>query len=445
MDSQNINSIKTDLRAFPSPASARKSQNPQTDFKSILDSRASASQDTGLASNPSLPAAGREIASGTPLQVNRRAEALAAYRNQVDHAEEKNVNREYGNSRSPASPESVPSSLAGLEKDVSVITEKKSFLSRVGKGISNAIKGIKNFFRRLFAGPEAAKHEKNAGLVETKTLQTKTDWEKYSDDQLLSNPGGDHYYLKQNTVHSHPPDQQSFLGRIGKDISDALANVKNSFQNFFFGARIRYRDKSNQIQEAEQRGFLGSVLDSVKDIASAVSFGLWRPDGEQKPQGIGQRLNFFFSKMREAILGDLVQGATGSLIHMGEDLILAGWNLVEVLPDATIGNFSTGRKLTTTIFDNGQVVIDYLTDILPTGEAWLRVHAMNLGGANGLKPPVIYNIRMPERSTEDVRWQYVRNTPLRKKIETVGSLLADILTVKWISETEFSSDEEHHQ
>lgn len=444
MDSQNIISIDKGLQAFPSHASTQGSQNPGTDFKSILDSRASTSQDPGLAPKLSLPVTGRKISFGTPQQVGSRAEALAAYQNQVVQAEGLNGSREYGDTRPFPYPGPGPSSVTGRGQEVSNSVEKESFLSRLGKGISNSIKGIKDFFRKLFSKPETEKCEKNARPVDTATLPSMTDWEKYRDDQLLGNPGGDHYYLKQNAVLSHPADQQSFMGRIGKDISDAFANVKNFFQNFFLGARIRYRDESNQIQEARQRGLLGSVVDFSKDIVSAMSFGLWRPDGEQEPRGIKQRMGFFFSKMKEAVLGDVVQGASGSLIHMGEDLILAGWNLIEVLPDATIGNFSSGRKLTTTIFDNGQVVIDYLTDILPTGEAWLRVHAMNLGGPKGLKLPVLYNIRMPERYTEDVRWRYVRNTPLRKKIETIGALLADIITVKCISESELSSDEDHH-
>ena len=272
-----------------------------------------------------------------------------------------------------------------------------------------------------------------------------TDLEKYKDDQLLGNPGGDHYYPGQNAVVSNPGDQHSFKGRVGKDISDAFANGRNAVQNFLLGAEIRYRDEANQVKQARRRGFVGSVVDFFKDTGSALSFGLWRPDGEKEPRGIGQRMNFFFSKMKEAVLGDVVQGASGSLVQMGEDLVLAGWNLVEVLPDATIGNFPSGQKLTTTIFDNGQVAIDYLTDILPTGEAWLRVHSMTLGETKGLKLPVLYNIRMPERYAEDVRWRYVRNTPFRKKIETIGSLLADIITVKCVSETEFSSDEKHHK
>ena len=269
-----------------------------------------------------------------------------------------------------------------------------------------------------------------------------SDLAKYKDDQLLSNPGGDHYYLDEKKVVPHPEDQESFLGRLTKDISDAFSNVKNFFHNLLFGSTIRYRDKNNQIQEATQRGLVGSVVDFFKDLGSAFSFGMWRPDGENEPQGFGERVGFFFSKIKEAIFGDLVQGVTGSVIHMGEDLIFAGWNLLETIPDATIGNFKIGKKITTAIFDTGQVVLDYLTDILPSGDAWVRVHSAKLKGP---KPPIYHNITMPEHHSEDVRWRYVRNTPFRKTIETIGSILTDVLSILFLGKTDIFSNERHNR
>ncbi len=267
-----------------------------------------------------------------------------------------------------------------------------------------------------------------------------SDWEKYKDDQLLSNPGGDYYNLKDKAVLTQSKGQETFWDRIGKDISDSFDNLKDCLDNLFLGAKILYRDENNQIQEATQRGLLGSVGDFFKDVGSALSFGAWRPDGEAEPEGFADRMGFFFSKMKEALFGDLVQGVGGSAVRSGESLVLAGWNLLEVIPDATIGNFEEGAKLTTTIFDNGQVAIDYLTDIIPTGEAWLRVHSPNFDDLNDAKAPVIYNIQLPERYDKDVRWKYVRNTPLRKTIETIGSLLADIATVKVLGDSSFSSE-----
>ena len=268
-----------------------------------------------------------------------------------------------------------------------------------------------------------------------------SDLSKYKDDQLLSNPGGDHYYLEQKKVVPHPRAQESFWGRVGKDISDAFSNVKNFFKDLLFGSKIRYRDKNNQIREDTRKGLVGSVVNFFKGVGSALSFGMWRPDGEKEPQGFVERIGFFFSGMKEAIFGDLIQGAGRSFIHMGEDLIFAGWNLIEAIPDATIGNFHKGKNLITNIFDNGQVVLDYLTDILPFGDAWQRVHSTNL---KELKLPIISNIKMPEHYSEDARWRHVRNTPFRKTIETIGSLLSDFMTLKILGHTKLFSEKNRH-
>jgi len=269
-----------------------------------------------------------------------------------------------------------------------------------------------------------------------------SDWEKYKDDQLLSNPGGDHYYLEQKKVVTELKDQESFWGRVGKDLSDACGNLKNFFKNLLFGSKIQYRDKDNQIKESTQKGLVGSVVDFFKDFGSALSFGTWRPDGEKAPQGFTKRCCFFFSKMKEAIFGDIVQGVSGSIVHMGEDILFAGWNMLETIPDATIGNFKKGRELTTAVFDNGQVAIDYMTDIIPSGDAWLRVHSTDL---KKLKLPVFHNAKMPEHNTEDVRWRHVRNTPFRKTIETIGSLLTNVLTLKILGQIKLLGDERHQR
>jgi hypothetical protein len=260
------------------------------------------------------------------------------------------------------------------------------------------------------------------------------------DNQLLRNPGGDHYYLDQKKVVEHPEDQDSFFGRIGKDLSDSLGNIKNFFGNIFLGSKILYRDANNQIQEAQQRGLIGVAADFFKDLGSALSFGLWHPDQEEAPEGFMNRLAFSASKLKDALIGDLIEGVPGSINHMGKNLLLAGWNLIEVLPDATLGTFEAGRKMTTTIFDNGQVMVEYLTDIIPSGDAWLRVHAANL---KELQLPLVYNLKMPEHQTGDTRWQYVRNTPLRKSIESIGALLADVGAIALIGQTGFSSNRHH--
>jgi hypothetical protein len=265
-----------------------------------------------------------------------------------------------------------------------------------------------------------------------------SDAAKYMDDQLLSNPGGDHYDLENHRYDPDPAGQKSFWGRVGKDLGDAFGNIKNFFGNLLFGAKIHYRDENGRIQEAQQRGLVGSVKEFFQDLGSALSFGGWRPDGEEAPQGFGERVRFFFSKLKEAVFGDLGQGVVGSVVRMAEDLVFAGWNLVETVPDATIGHLEAGRRATTAVFDTGQVALDYITDVLPGGEASVRVHSTDL---KNLEAPVLHNLNMPEHNPDDLRWRYVRNTSFRKTLETAGSILFDILTLKFLGEPHFFGEE----
>jgi hypothetical protein len=263
-------------------------------------------------------------------------------------------------------------------------------------------------------------------------------FQKYKDDQLLRNPGGDHYDLEHKRVDADPPQRKSFLGRISKNLSDSFGNLKNMFSNLLFGAKICYRDQNNEIREANRKGLVGSVGDFFKDLGTAFSFGHWRPDGSPEPKGFLEHVGFFVSHLKKAFSKDLFDGVGGSVNHMAANLALAGWNLIQVVPDATLGNLDAGRKLTTTIFDNGQVAVEYLTDILPGGDAWLRVHAPSF---KDRKFPIVYNLGLPEHFSGDVRWQYIRNTPFRKSIETIGSLLADVASALTIGPVRLFSDD----
>ena len=281
----------------------------------------------------------------------------------------------------------------------------------------------------------AAAYQKNAGPEGAEPVPI-SDFQKYKDDQLLRNPGGRNYYLDEKKVVENPSDL-SAGELVRKDLSDVAGNIGKFFGNMLMGTKILYRDDQNRIQTGRQRGILGVMLDFCKDLGSALSFGTWRPDSTPAPSGLKNRFLYSVSKLKDAFAGDILTGIPSSANHMGKNLALAGWHLMEVLPDTVTGSFSPGQKVTSKIFDNGHVVIEYLTDIVPSGDAWLRVHASNLGE---LKPPILYNIKMPEHYNGDMRWQYVRNTPFRKTIETIGALLMDALAIGLIGQTGSSSN-----
>ena len=67
--------------------------------------------------------------------------------------------------------------------------------------------------------------------------------------------------------------------------------------------------------------------------------------------------------------------------------------------------------------------MDFLTDILPGGEARQRSRSFKLAkGIKGL--PIINNLTTPEGAdTNEKEWKYVRNTSFRKVIESIPSLI----------------------
>lgn len=247
----------------------------------------------------------------------------------------------------------------------------------------------------------------------------------YKEDQLLAHPGGDYYFLNRDTNVFNPAyDQSLFVNRVGKDLADVGENLLNMAKDLAMGSSFKYMGRDGKIKDGQRTGLLGTVKNFFEDLLSGLSFGAYVPAGEKAPQGVAASVWHFLKKVfYEAPVKDLLVGVPHAAINIFKGATFAAINLLEIIPDATIGNFEWGQKLTTSIFDNGQVAIDYLTDILPGGNAWLRVHAAGASGEIG--PPIFYNLRTTEHGVEDSRWTTVRDTSFRKTIETIGSLLSD--------------------
>jgi len=249
-------------------------------------------------------------------------------------------------------------------------------------------------------------------------------YKTYKEDQLLSNPGGDDFFLdKTKGVINNDYDHSNFMKRVGKDLSDAGGNFFNAVKDLGLGSKFKYVSKNGEIREARKLGFVKTLSNFFKNVASGLTFGAYTPEGEAKPVGGISKIKHMFNKIfKEAILGNIVKGVPGSMINVGEDLMFAGLNTIEAIPDATIGNFKPGRKAVTKVFDNAQVVLDYATDALPGGEAFARTRSVKLSkGIKGL--PIINNITTSEDKGDGPKWKYVRNTRFRKIIETIVSLI----------------------
>ncbi|MCD6460107.1 hypothetical protein J7L67_05520 [bacterium] len=250
----------------------------------------------------------------------------------------------------------------------------------------------------------------------------------YAQDQLLKNPGGDFYeYENGNMTYNPDYDHSDFNKRVGKDIKDAVDDVKGVFKSLLNGDDYHYIDAEGKIQKARKIGLTKHIENFIGNCFDALGIG--KEKGAQEQQGsflekIGHAGKKIFV---DAIVKDVVLGVPQSMLDAGQNFFSAILNALEVVPDATIGNTEMGRKITTKVFDNAQIGINYISDVMPTGEAWLRVNAAG-SKDDGFKLPILYNLRTPQEGMKDMRWAHVRNTDFRKIIETIGTIFSDIKT-----------------
>lgn len=244
---------------------------------------------------------------------------------------------------------------------------------------------------------------------------------KYKEDQLLTNPGGDNFFIDRDTgIIDYEYDHSNFVKRVGKDMNDAWANIKNSVKDLGFGSEIKYIDSDGEIKSHKKVGFLKTIGNFFKNIASGITFGAYTPENEAAPAGTWSRLKHFVNKVFVQAIGkDLFKGVAQSMLNVGEDIAFAGLNLIETVPDATIGNTKAGRVATTKIFDNLQVGLDFATDIMPGGEGSSRARTLLV---NGIKKglPFLNGNKDPEKTKEEQPELYARSTPFRKVIETLS-------------------------
>ncbi|MGQ3685532.1 MAG: hypothetical protein ACUBOA_11090 [Candidatus Loosdrechtia sp.] len=255
-------------------------------------------------------------------------------------------------------------------------------------------------------------------------------YKQYKEDQLLSNPGGDNYFLNKSTeVREHDYDHSRFTKRMEKNLTDAGSNIRNAVDNLGAGAKFKYVCQDGHVKDGRKVGLTATVANFFRNMMSGVTLGLYTPEGESQPVGLVGRAKHFFRKIfKNALFEDVLKGIPGSVNNVVKDITLAGLNTVENVPDATLGNCKPGRNATTAIFDNVQVFISFIMDILPGGAAYTRTRSFNFKrGIKGL--PVVHNITMPDDNSSGKEWKYVRNTGFRKTIESIPSFFLSFFRI----------------
>jgi hypothetical protein len=246
----------------------------------------------------------------------------------------------------------------------------------------------------------------------------------YKEDQLLSNPGGDSIFVDADgKVVNKGLEQDSLVERVGKDIMDAKSNFINMLKDASCGSTFCYKAGDGEIEEGQKVGLVKTLENFFKDLFGGISLGAYTPGTEENPSGAVETVKHSLKKVFvDAVYNDVMVGIPRSAVQVAKDATLVCLNLAEAIPDATIGNTKAGGILTTKVFDNTQVALNFLTDVLPGGGGRKRVYAFNLErGIKGL--PIIHNLTMPDQNNDEDDFKYVRNTSFRKTIETVSSIL----------------------
>ncbi len=246
----------------------------------------------------------------------------------------------------------------------------------------------------------------------------------YKEDQLLSNPGGDSIFVDADgKVVNKGLEQNGFMERVGKDIKDAKGNLVNMLKDASYGSKFFYKGQDGGIKEGQKVGLVKTLENFFKDLFSGLSLSAYTPESENKPSGAPETAKHSLKKIFvDAVYNDAVVGIPRGLVQIVEDAALACLNLTEAIPDATVGNTKTGEIVTTKVFDDTQVALDFVADVLPGGNGRGRVYAFKFDkGLKGL--PLIHNLTTPEQGTDEADFKYVRNTSFRKTIETISSII----------------------
>ncbi|HHT9124472.1 MAG TPA: hypothetical protein ACFYD6_01490 [Candidatus Brocadiia bacterium] len=246
----------------------------------------------------------------------------------------------------------------------------------------------------------------------------------YKEDRLLSSPGGDSVFVDANgKVANKGVEHTCLIKRVGKDIKDAKSNFVNMLKDASCSAKFSYITQDGKIEDGQRVGLVKTLENFFKDLFSGISLGTYTPRAEEKPSGADETVKHSLKKVfLDAVYKDVAVGIPRGAVQIVKDAALVCLNLAEAIPDATIGITKTGEGVTTKVFDNTQVALNFFTDILPGGEGRGRVYAFKLDkGIKGL--PLIHNLTTPEQGTDEADFQHVRNTSFRKTIETISSII----------------------
>ncbi|MBI2109960.1 hypothetical protein HYT58_02185 [Candidatus Woesearchaeota archaeon] len=178
----------------------------------------------------------------------------------------------------------------------------------------------------------------------------------------------------------------------------------------------------------------GGDIKDVNEVVVEDGRGSYRETFQRMGTGV-KNLFGKESTLTERV-GGLWSSTVGGVVRLAGNTTQAAEDVVDAVSELTFGTASNipGAGKVFDVANKAVQVTASTAQNAAFGDGWHRVHKMSLEeGVRGL--PVVYNLTTApvEAADEDSGAVEVRNTPLRRGLETAGSLLVDLLTLQWLS------------
>ncbi|MBI2656759.1 hypothetical protein HYX03_03400 [Candidatus Woesearchaeota archaeon] len=218
------------------------------------------------------------------------------------------------------------------------------------------------------------------------------------------------YYLLtdkegNSVIYKYPKDIKNRIVKNAKDILQSLENIVKDFGN---GSEFLYLDKEGKLKKGQNTGVLENFANFGKHLLSAFTFGLYVPEGENKPEGAEHLLQLPLGLYR-AIFGDIAYGVPKSIGNIANEAISVGINMVQFVPILTVGNSEKAGEKSAKIFDYIHIGSRTLANATPLiGEGWQRTFEIGMHNGIPLPPPAYYLLRDRKSNPDTVEPTYYR-------------------------------------
>lgn len=169
----------------------------------------------------------------------------------------------------------------------------------------------------------------------------------------------------RGALFTYPTEVQSRLIKNAHDLGQSLEGLARDFVD---RSEFLYLDEHEKLQRGRNTGLLENLLKFLQHLASAITFGLYVPEGAEHLLHVPKALF--------QAVGDLAFGVPLSVGNMARHAIAAGVQMVQFVPILTLGHSEEAGEVSAQVFDYLQITLRTAANAVPLiGEGWQRTAA----------------------------------------------------------------------